>query len=90
MFIKEPAVDLAVALAIVSSFYNMPVDSQMAAFGELGLAGEIRSVHYTEQRIKEAKKFGLNKILIPYNSEVLEGGVIPVRYIKDAIELLRR
>ncbi len=89
MFIREPAIDLPVALAIVSSFFDVPIDSKMAAFGELGLAGEIRSVHYTEQRIKEAKKFGMDKILVPSNSNINETGVIPVRYIKEAIKALK-
>ncbi len=89
MFIKEPAVDLAVAIAIISSFFNIPVDRRLIAFGELGLAGEIRSVHYTEQRIKEAKKFGFNKIVIPYNSKIDDPDIIPVKYIKEVIELLK-
>ncbi len=89
MLVKEPAVDLAVAVAIVSSFYNIPVDRKMAVFGELGLAGEVRSVHYTEQRIKEARRFGFDKIVIPYNSKVNDPDIIPVRYIKEVIGLLK-
>jgi len=56
--IAEPAADLAVCLAILSSFKNKPVDSKTAAFGEVGLLGEIRGVGYEERRIKEAKRLG--------------------------------
>ncbi|NPA51366.1 MAG: DNA repair protein RadA [Aquificae bacterium] len=89
MFIKEPAVDLAVALAVISSFYDIPIDRDMIGFGEIGLAGEVRSVHYTEQRIKEARKFGFKKIVIPYNSKLEEPDIIPIRYIREVIQLLR-
>jgi len=56
--ISEPAADLAVCMAILSSFKNKPVDSKTAAFGEVGLLGEIRGVGYEERRIKEAKRLG--------------------------------
>jgi DNA repair protein RadA/Sms len=56
--IAEPAADLAVCLAILSSFRNKPVDPKTAAFGEVGLLGEIRGVGYEERRIKEAKRLG--------------------------------
>jgi DNA repair protein RadA/Sms len=56
--ISEPAADLAVCMAILSSFKNKPVDPKTAAFGEVGLLGEIRGVGYEERRIKEAKRLG--------------------------------
>jgi len=56
--IAEPAADLAVCMAILSSFKNKPVDPKTAAFGEVGLLGEIRGVGYEEMRIKEAKRLG--------------------------------
>jgi DNA repair protein RadA/Sms len=63
--VDEPGVDLAVALAIASSAKNKPIPPEVAAFGELGLTGEIRNVYYAEARIKEAQRFGFKRILVP-------------------------
>lgn len=60
--IKEPALDLAVAVAVVSSVRNHPVDPTTVVFGELGLAGEVRSVRFAERRTKEAERFGFSVI----------------------------
>ena len=62
--LDEPAVDLAVAMALVSSLKDMPVYEDALAFGEIGLAGEIRSVSHAEQRIAEAQRLGLSLIHI--------------------------
>lgn len=59
------AMDLPIALAITSSFKNKPVSPQIAVVGEIGLAGEIRSVDRLQQRIKEAEKLGFKTVLIP-------------------------
>ncbi|MBM3283246.1 DNA repair protein RadA [Candidatus Gottesmanbacteria bacterium] len=61
----EPAVDLGICLAIVSSFKNKPLPEKTVAIGEVGLLGEIRNVIGLERRIKEAKKLGFNKIVSP-------------------------
>jgi DNA repair protein RadA/Sms len=61
--IAEPAADLAVCLAILSSFKNKAIDAKTAAFGEVGLLGEIRGVGYEERRIKEAKRLGFTTII---------------------------
>lgn len=61
--IAEPAADLAVALSIISSFKNIPIDAKTVAIGELGLLGEIRSVSQEERRIKEAKRLGYTTII---------------------------
>ncbi len=87
--IKEPAVDLPVALAIISSIIDKPVPSNLTAFGEIGLTGEIRSVYYTEHRIKEAKKFGFDKIIVPYSTEVEDKSLIKVKNIQEAVSYLR-
>ena len=63
--IKEPAVDLGVALAIVSSFKNIAFDPKTVVFGEVGLLGEIRKVGQVRQRIKEARRLGFKKIISP-------------------------
>ncbi|MFZ5844859.1 MAG: DNA repair protein RadA [Patescibacteria group bacterium] len=63
--IAEPAVDLAVAIAIISSFKNKPLDPKTAAFGEVGLLGEIRSVGSEERRTREARRLGFMNIISP-------------------------
>ncbi len=62
---NEPALDLAIVLAIASSYKNRPVDEGMICFGEVGLSGEVRSVSQAQQRINEAKKLGFTTIVLP-------------------------
>jgi len=63
--ITEPAADLAVLLAIVSSFKNKPIPEKMVVFGEVGLAGEVRPVQRGQERLKEAAKLGFTRAVIP-------------------------
>jgi DNA repair protein RadA/Sms len=63
--ILEPAADLAIAIAVLSSFMNKVLPSKLAVFGEIGLTGEIRPVQRGQERIKEAGKLGFEQILIP-------------------------
>lgn len=63
--ILEPAVDLGIALAILSSFGNKAIDSETVIFGEVGLGGEVRSVPKVESRIKEALHMGFTRCLLP-------------------------
>ncbi|MHB8834670.1 MAG: DNA repair protein RadA [Candidatus Methylomirabilia bacterium] len=63
--VVEPATDLAIALAVFSSFRNAVVDAGMVVFGELGLTGEVRGVSNPEARVKEAAKLGFRTCLIP-------------------------
>jgi len=63
--IGEPAADLAVALSTVSAFSDVPMPSDLAAFGEVGLAGELRSVSGARERIGEAAKLGFNRVIVP-------------------------
>ena len=65
MRVSEPAVDLAVVIAIISSFRNKPVDKDTVAFGEVGLSGEIRAVSMCERRVLEAKKLGFTRVIVP-------------------------
>ena len=65
MKIEEPAADLAVAMAILSSFKNKPIDPKAAVFGEVGLLGEVRSIGSEERRSKEAKRLGFTIIIAP-------------------------
>lgn len=61
--VEEPAADLAVALAILSSFKNKALDPKTAAFGEVGLLGEVRTVGHSDRRTKEAKRLGFATVL---------------------------
>jgi DNA repair protein RadA/Sms len=63
--ISEPAADLAVAAALISSLSETPVPPQMVIFGEIGLGGEIRAVSQREARLKEAAKLGFNSAIVP-------------------------
>ena len=65
MKIEEPAADLAVAMAMISSFKNKAVDPKAAVFGELGLLGEVRRVAAEERRTKEAKRLGFSTVISP-------------------------
>lgn len=70
--IGEPAADLAVALAILSSFKNKPLDPKTAVFGELGLLGEVRTIGASERRIKEAKRLGFTSVIAPSSARNLK------------------
>jgi len=66
--LDEPAIDLAVAVAIASSYKDLPTNPQECFIGEIGLTGEIRRVNRIEQRINEAAKLGFTKVYAPKNS----------------------
>jgi len=65
--VDEPGADLAIALALASAAKGMPLgaDRPLAAFGEIGLTGELRAVAHHERRVSEAEKFGLAPVLAP-------------------------
>lgn len=65
--VGEPAADLAVACAIVSSFRDVPVAGDLAVVGEVGLSGELRAVSQLETRLKEAAKLGFSRCLVPHS-----------------------
>ncbi|MEK7544776.1 MAG: DNA repair protein RadA [Patescibacteria group bacterium] len=71
MKIEEPSGDLAVALAIASSFTKKPFPEKTVAFGEIGLSGELRNVPQTEKRIKESQKLGFEKLVTPKEKKTL-------------------
>lgn len=66
--LDEPACDLPVALALASSLKDIPIGEGTIAFGEIGLAGELRSVSHINARISEAKRLGFQKCVLPYHS----------------------
>jgi len=90
--LDEPAVDLAVAMALVSSLKDIPVYEKAVVFGEIGLAGEIRSVSQAQIRVNEAIRLGFDKIILPYyNLKGLEHNgatIIGVRNIRQAFAQL--
>lgn len=88
----EPAVDLGILTAIISSYRDIPVDSKTVVFGEVGLSGEIRSVNMASQRIREAKKLGFKRVILPAGClKAVKGDVpgsielIPVADIREVI-----
>ena len=91
--INEPAIDLGLVLAIVSSYKNKPIDESVICFGEVGLSGEVRGVNMAEQRILEAKKMGFATCILPkvclkgiQNMEDIQ--LIGVENVREALNLL--
>lgn len=87
---NEPAIDLGIALAVVSSYKDQVIDEKTVVFGEVGLSGEVRAVSMAEQRVLEAKKLGFERVILPavcMKSVEKIGGIalIPVENIQDAI-----
>ncbi|RGC71287.1 DNA repair protein RadA [Lachnospiraceae bacterium AM23-2LB] len=90
---NEPAIDLGIVMAIVSSYKNRPIDEKMIVFGEVGLSGEVRAVNMPEQRVAEAKKLGFETCVVPEVSLDMVKGirgikVIGVKNISDAMNLI--
>lgn len=91
--ITEPAIDLGIVMAIVSSFKNRAIDDRMLVFGEVGLSGEVRAVSMVGQRVQEAKKLGFTTCVIPAVCmdsvrDVAGIEIIGVKSVKDAIDLI--
>jgi DNA repair protein RadA/Sms len=90
--LQEPGADLPVALAVASSYRDMPIADDLVAIGEIGLTGEIRSVSNMNQRLQEIARLGFKKVIIPqFGSEKLEIPdilqVYRVRNLREAIEI---
>ncbi len=82
--VNEPALDLAVCLSIASSYKNKSLGKEICAVGEVGLAGEVRMVHNVTERVKEAKKLGYKKCIVPSKSEAKD--CMRVKDVKEAIK----
>ena len=93
MKIVEPAADLAVLMAIVSSLTNRPLPARLVVFGEVGLAGEVRPVQRGQERLREAAKLGFTYALIPEANKPRQPipglQVIAVRRVADAVARMR-
>ena len=91
--LDEPAADLAAVVAIASSYLDKPVPNSMAAIGEVGLSGEIRSINHLEQRLSEVERLGFTQCLIPANrSREIRSftnlELIPVKNVAQALQIL--
>ncbi len=91
--ISEPAADLAVLMAIISSLKNRPLPEKLIVFGEVGLAGEIRPAPRGQERLKEAAKLGFTRALIPEANKPRQAipglEVIAVSRVEQAVERIR-
>ena len=93
--ITEPAGDLAVATALMSSKNNIPAPADMAIFGEIGLSGEVRAVNFMDLRIKEAAKLGFKKVLMPKSvkkKNVSDFGIkiIEIGHLQDLVNMFMK
>lgn len=93
--LDEPAADLTVAMALISSLKDVVVQENAIAFGEIGLAGEIRAVNNCEQRVSEALRLGFDKCIIPFHNYKalsktikVNADIIPVRTVREAFKAL--
>ena len=92
--VNDPAIDLAVLAAVLSSNMDIALDEQTCITGEVGLAGEIRPVNRIDQRIREAEKLGFKTIIVPkgqkYNTQDLKINVVEISRVVDAFKFLFR
>mgnify|MGYP004579663305 FL=1 len=92
---NEPAIDLGIVLALVSSYKETAIDDKTICFGEVGLSGEVRAVSMAEQRVAEAKKLGFTRCILPkvslQNMQPVEGIRLEgVESVKDALRLVSK
>ncbi len=90
--LREPALDLAVAVALVSSSMDRPVPQDLAVFGEIGLLGEVRAVSRTSERVREAAALGFERVAMAARSvrSGLELPAVSIANVTDLVELLAR
>lgn len=86
--VDEPGIDLACAIALASSYYGVPVRSELACFGEIGLSGEVRAVSKMDERMKEAFRVGFSRVMVPMRFKESfkdNPNIIGVSTIDDAV-----
>ena len=91
LYLDEPAADLAAVIALASSYLDQPIRNDLAAIGEVGLTGELRSVNHLEQRLSEVHRLGFKQCIIPSrkSAKALPGlELIPVRNIGEALRAI--
>ena len=89
--LEEPAADLATILALASSYLDSPVDPALAAIGEVGLTGELRSVSHLEQRLAEIARLGFQKCIVPKQRNITAQKdllLVPVANVAEALRVL--
>ncbi len=86
--IGEPAADLAVAAALISSYLDTPLPSDCAAFGEISLSGDVRPVGRADARLKEAHKLGFTKALTPSGAELAGMAITPIDTVQALVRRL--
>ncbi|NCA92941.1 DNA repair protein RadA [bacterium] len=92
--LREPSSDLAVAMALISSFKNTEIPKEYIAFGEIGLAGECRTVSNSEIRINEAIRLGFKNIIVPYKTvsrlkkKYPDVEILPVRSVFELLRII--
>lgn len=90
---NEPAIDLGIVMALVSSYRNRPIDEKTIVFGEVGLSGEVRAVNMPEQRVAEAKKLGFETCILPEISlkmvkEIQGIRLVGVKTVNEAVGII--
>ncbi len=90
--LNEPAMDLALVLAVISSYKDVPISEQTIVFGEVGLSGEVRAVSMAKQRVLEAKKLGFTRVVFPQSSwesvkNITGISLVGVSSVRDALRV---
>ena len=84
---NEPAIDLGIVMALVSSYRNRPIDEKTIVFGEVGLSGEVRAVNMPEQRVAEAKKLGFETCILKTVKDVKGIKLLGVKSVNEAVAI---
>lgn len=88
--VEDPSVDLGIALALASAKLDIPIKENVCAWGEVGLAGELRPVRLGAQRVKEANRLGFTTLIVPAGGAELKGnGIIRCKTLREALERIR-
>lgn len=87
--LNDPAADLAIALAIISSINQKPLPADTVFLGEIGLAGELRTVSHLEKRINESAKIGFKEIVIPKTTKTIPNATISIKRFSDLLEIVK-
>ena len=90
---NEPAIDLGIVMALVSSYRNRPIDDKTIVFGQVGLSGVVRAVNMPEQRVAEAKKLGFETCILPEVSlkmvkEIQGIRLVGVKTVNEAVGII--
>ena len=95
LWLDEPAVDLPVALALISGLKDAVIPDDLLAFGEVGLTGELRAVSNAELRVGEAARMGFRRVVLPYHNAVqlakrTDIEIVAARTVREAFDAVAR